>query len=59
MCHSDKATIKRLRTEIKNLKAKMERVFNAGYAGISHVGAANYAEREAEAKKTLTDAMYS
>ena len=44
--------------EIKRLEDKLQKVFDVGIEGISYVGRANYAEREAEARGLLKDAMY-
>ena len=44
--------------KINELEDKLERVFDAGYEGICHVGAANYASRERAAKNDLNNAMY-
>jgi hypothetical protein len=47
-----------LKKEIKELNNRLEKVYNAGYEGIEYVGAANYAERESEARIKLNRAMY-
>lgn len=48
-----------LLNQIAKLQAKLERVYQAGEAGIYYVGAANYASRQAEALENLEQAMES
>lgn len=44
---------------IKYLGEKVQRVYHAGHWGIAHVGAANYRERQKEARDTLDRAMWN
>ena len=47
-----------LNGRIEELETKLQAVYEAGMSGIEHVGAANYASRESEAKRRLQNAMY-
>jgi len=47
-----------LLNQIDRLSNKVDKVYDAGYWGIGHVGQANYASREIEATNKLDDAMY-
>jgi hypothetical protein len=49
---------KRLLERVNELEERIERVYDAGKNGISHVGRANYADREYEANEWIDEAMY-
>lgn len=42
-----------LKKQVEGFKQALTEVYNAGYNGISHVGMANYANREHDAKMSL------
>ena len=46
-----------LLARVEALEKKLTKVYNALLAGIANAAAANYAEREMEAKRRLRDAM--
>lgn len=50
--------IAKLKKQNKDLKATLDKVYDAGHEGIEYVGSANYAERESEALSKLRCAMY-
>lgn len=52
-----KETIAAQSARIARLEEALEKVYDAGLSGIGHVAAANYPEREREARKWVYDAM--
>ena len=53
----ERKTRHQLLKEIFDLEAKLEAVYDAAIWGIEHVGMANYASREREAKAAVEKAM--